>query len=165
MLRLLMSAIVLCSTVTPALAQNTAAKTATTSCTFEDGKQLSVRYSKQSAKSKSRLPDDKLWCPGGKPMFLFTQVDVMVGNAEIPAGAYSVYVIPQRQNWTLVVNKNVTEGSTYSEHEDLVREPMQSGQVSDPQPFSVSFGHIAPKQCNLRIYYGKMGTWAEFKEK
>ncbi len=165
MLRLLMGTLLLCGVVTPALAQNAAANTATTSCTFEDGKQLSLRYSKESAKSKSRLPEDKLWSPGGKPMFLFTQVDVMVGNAEIPAGAYSVYVIPQRQNWILVVNKNVTEGSAYDEHQDLVRAPMQSGQLTNPQQFSMSFGHIAPKQCNLRIYYGKKGTWAEFKEK
>ena len=43
--------------------------------------------------------------------------------------------------------------------------PMQSGHLSEPQPFVVSFGHIAPKQCNMRIYDGKIGTWAEFKEK
>lgn len=165
MLRLLMFAMLSCGMVTSVLAQQTSGNTATTSCTFQDGNQLTLRYSKQPGKSKARLPEGTLWSPGGKPMFLFTQVEVIIGNVEIPIGAFSVYVIPQHDKWTLVVNKNVTEGSAYEEHEDLVRAPMQSGEVSDPQPFSLSFGHIAPKQCSLRIYYGKMGTWVDFKEK
>jgi hypothetical protein len=77
-----------------------------------------------------------------------------------------MYVIPHRGNWTLILNKNVSEGSKYDEHQDLSRAEMQMGQLSQPnQQFSVFFGHVAPKQCNMRMYYGKTGTWVEFKEK
>jgi hypothetical protein len=77
-----------------------------------------------------------------------------------------MYVIPQKKSWTLVLNKNVSESSSYDEHQDLARIEMQIGQLSEPdQQFSVFFGHVAPKQCNMRIYVGKIGSWIEFREK
>ena len=165
MLRLAMCATLLCGAATFVLAQQTPGKTATVTCTFQDGKELSLRYNTESSNGKVRLPEGKIWSPGGKPMFLFTQVELLVGNAEIPMGAYSAYITQQRASWTLVLNKNVTDGSKYNEQEDLLRAPMQAGQLSDPQPFSVAFAHVGPKQCNLRLYLGKAGTWVEFKEK
>lgn len=57
-------------------------------------------------------------------------------------------------------------GGKYDKHLDVVRMGMLMGQLSEPQKeFTVSFGHTEPKQCNMRIYYGKNGTWAEFTEK
>ena len=98
-------------------------------------------------------------------MFLFTQSALSLGNSQIPIGAYSIYFIPGKEDWTLILNKNVTEDSKYDEHQDLSRVEMQIGQISQPyQQFTVIFGHVAPKQCNLRMYVGKIGTWAEFKE-
>jgi hypothetical protein len=42
---------------------------------------------------------------------------------------------------------------------------MNVAKISEGQPFSMVFAHMAPKQCNIRIYEGKTGTWAEFLEK
>jgi Protein of unknown function (DUF2911) len=41
-------------------------------------------------------------------MFLFTSTPLDVSNSKIAIGAYSMYLIPQRDNGTLVLNKNVT---------------------------------------------------------
>lgn len=76
-----------------------------------------------------------------------------------------MYVIPQHDSWTVVLNRNVTSGSQYDDSQDLVRAEAQLGQLTEPSQLSIFFGHIAPKQCNLRIYYGKTGAWLEFKEK
>jgi hypothetical protein len=77
-----------------------------------------------------------------------------------------MFVVPEKNHWTLVVNRNVAEGSAYDEHQDLLRADMQMGQLSEPnKAFRLVFGHLAPKQCNLRIYYGKTGTWLEIQEK
>lgn len=152
--------------VNPALAQkDTSPKTINTICTFTDGKQISVRYRQLSADNKRKLPMDTVWTPGDSPMDMFTQTDLLVGTSDIPIGAYSMYLIPEKKDWILVLNKNVTAGSKYDEQQDLVRVPMQIGRLSEAQAFSIGFAHIAPKQCNIRVYYGKAGTWAEFKEK
>jgi len=43
--------------------------------------------------------------------------------------------------------------------------PMHLAKISEAQPFSMVFANIAPKQCNIRIYEWKTGTWAEFHHK
>ena len=165
MLRLVMVMLLLYSPFS-AFGQQTSADTSTAACNFQDGKQMSVRYRAIPVDSKSSPAEGKLWAPGKAPMLLFTQVQLSIGNSEIPVGAYSMYAIPQKDSWTLVVNKNVNEGGQYDQHQDLLRIPMQVGHLSDPDKlFSVALGHVAPQQCNMRMYYGKNATWVEFKEK
>jgi Protein of unknown function (DUF2911) len=140
-------------------------KTATSTCTFQDGKQMSVRY-EAGGVGKKGLPQGELWPPSGSPMLLFTQVALSVANSDIPAAAYSAYLIPEKDKWTLVINKAVSAGSPYDQQQDLVRVPMQIGHLGRPMKnVKVVFGHVAPKQCNMRIYSGKIGAWAEFNEK
>ena len=135
-------------------------------CTFDDGKQMKVEYSNATAKRGQEFHDGRLWEPGGSPMFLFTEAELTIGGSVIPAGAYSLYVIPEKRNWTLVVNRNTTAGGQYDERQDLVRAPMEIGESDVPvAQIQVALAHVAPKQCNLRLYYEKTGAWAEFHEK
>lgn len=165
MLRVVMCAALLCGLVNVGLAEQASVNNDSATCTFQDGKQMNVLYTDE-ATGDQVLPEGKLWTPAKTPMLLFTQTVVSVGKSEIPIGAYSMYVIPQKDRWTLVLNKGVTAGSKYDEQQDLLRVPMQIGQVSDPdKQFRVLFGHLAPKQCNMRLYFGKTGTWVEFEEK
>lgn len=136
-------------------------------CTYQDGNQLTVRYSDAAVGHKHEVPNGKVWSPGDVPMLLFTEVPLTVANVELAIGAYSMYVIPDRDKWTLIVNKSVAAGAAYDEKLDLVRVPMATGKLPDAQdPPRVSFAHIAPKMCSLRVDVGKTGAWADvFKEK
>jgi hypothetical protein len=135
-------------------------------CTFGDGKQMKVEYSNATAKPRQELHDGRLWEPGGSPLFLFTESELTLGGSVIPEGAYSLYVIPEKRNWTLVVNRNTTVGGQYDERKDLIRPPMEIGESDPPvAQVQVALAHVAPKQCNLRLYYEKTGAWAEFHEK
>jgi hypothetical protein len=145
---------------------STDANAQTATCNFQDGKQISVRYTNDASGDKEEVPAGKVWTPGGQPMLLFTQAELSADKSEIPIGAYSMYIVRYRDNWTLVVNKNVNAGGKYDKHQDLLRMGMQIGELSEAQKqFTLAFGHIEPRQCNLRIYYGKSGMWAEFRER
>jgi hypothetical protein len=144
----------------------TSASPATASCTFQDGKQISVRYDSVASEDNQPLRVGKLWMPGGQPMWLFTQAQLLVANSEIPIGAYSMYILPEKDTWTLILNRNVKAATNYDEQQDLARVAMPIGQLSEAQKeLDVFFGHVAPRQCNMRIYYGKSGTWAELHER
>ena len=135
----------------------------TTNCTLDDGKDVSIRYNPVT-KSQS-LPSGKVWEPGGGPLLLFTEAPLMLHKTAIAPGAYTVYLIPGKQ-WTFVVSRNTTIGSNYDEKMDLVRSPMETAQLSTPvDGLQVSLGHMAPKQCGIRVYYGKIGSWVEMNEK
>jgi hypothetical protein len=99
-------------------------------------------------------------------MILFTQTALVLGNSTIPAGAYSLYILPEKHNWTLVVNRDITANAKYDDMHDLARAPMQIGQIDTPiKSPEVSFVHMASRQCNLRVYYEQSGAWADFQEK
>lgn len=140
-------------------------KTTTATCTFQDGKEISVRY-ERAAYDKKKFADDTPYSPGNSQLLLFTQTGTSLGTTEIPTGAYSMYVIPGKKEWTLVVSRNITAGSPYDQQQDVVRAPAQIGHLSDPvEHFKIAFAHVAPKQCNMRMNFGKTGSWVEFKEK
>jgi hypothetical protein len=131
---------------------------------LEDGRQVYVRYNPVS-NSKEKPPNGKPWMPGGAPMTLFTEAQLSLGSSLIPIGAYSVYPIPAKDHWTLVVNKNVTPGAAYDEKQDIARAPMETAQVAQPsEALEVAFAHVGAR-CTLRIYIGKTASFADFTAK
>jgi hypothetical protein len=140
------------------------AHTGTAFCDFDDNQEISVRYNNASSKDEPR--NGKVWLPGGSPLTLFVGAPVSLNNIPIPVGAYSAYVIPNRKDWTFIVNKNVAPGAAYDQAQDVARGPMELGEVDSPSgQLQVSFSHSAAKTCSIRLYYGKVGAFAEFLEK
>jgi hypothetical protein len=147
---------------TVAGAQTPSANQQTTVCQFSDGSQVTLRYAETPAHGND-LPS-RVWSPGESPMYLFTSTALKAADTVIPPGAYSVYVASEKQRWTLVVNKDVSS-KKYDAAQDLARLPMDRGTIDEPsKQVNLAFGHIAPKQCSLRIYYGKIGAWAVFAQ-
>jgi hypothetical protein len=145
--------------------QASASHPVNSTCTFEDGKEARISYSAFTDDSKKReLVRDKMWTPDNQPMNLFIDGSVSLGGTTVPPGAYSLHLIPSKDKWTLVVNKDVTPGHEYDPKQDLVRAPMETGQLPGSQPFQLAFARMKATQCSLRIYYGKTGVWAEFNE-
>ena len=137
--------------------------TSTTTCNLDDGRQVYVRYNAVTAKEK--ITNGKAWTPGGTPMTLFTEAQLSLGSSMIPIGAYSVYPIPAHDHWTLAVNKNVTPGAAYDEKQDIARGPMETLQVAQPNDvLEVAFAHVGTR-CTLRIYVGKIASFADFTAK
>ena len=151
--------------LTPCLvAQAGGAPTSTTICNLDDGRQVYVRYN-PVANGKEKPPNGKPWTPGGAPMTLLTEAQLSLGSSVIPVGAYTVYPIPAKDHWTLVVNKNVTSGAAYDEKQDIARTAMETAQVEQPsEALEVAFAHVGPR-CTLRIYIGKTASFADFTAK
>jgi hypothetical protein len=139
---------------------------ATATCDFQDGKEITAQYNSSIMSDKDQPRNGKVWLPAGSPITLFTQVALVLNHVEIPIGAYSMYLIPNKKEWTLIVSKNVTTPKTYDERQDLVRAPMEMGGVnSPPKQLELSFAHVAPRQCSIRIYYETTGAFVDFFEK
>jgi len=147
---------------TPLLAQDP--PTSTASCNLDDGRQVYIRYN-PIATNKEKISNGKPFLPGGAPMTLFTEAELTLGTSIIPVGAYTVYPIPEKNHWTLAINKNVTAGSPYDEKTDVARTAMDTAQVAEPaQALEVAFAHVG-NRCSLRIYYGKNASFADFMAK
>jgi hypothetical protein len=135
-------------------------------CTFEDGKQVTARYDPIPIGHNDSLPLGKVLTPGGSAMTFFTETAIIVGNTAIPPGGYTMYVLPAKKEWTLIISKNVKVDAKYDEKQDLARAAMETGQLGSPaDKFSVYFGHTGPKKCEVDVDYGKTRGWVEFKQK
>ena len=144
-------------------AQSGGSVSSTAACNLDDGRQVQVRYNVASGKEKPA--NGKPWSPGGAPMTLFTEAPLTLGSSVIPLGAYSVYPIPAKDHWTLVVNKNVTAGAAYDEKQDIARAQMETAQVDQAAgALEVAFAHVGPR-CTLRIYMGKSASFVDFTAK
>lgn len=132
----------------------------TTYCNFDDGNQISVQY---NPVVKEQPHNGRVWSPG---ITMFVQTPLTFGGSQIGLGAYSVHIIPEKKNWTLIVNKGVTAGAAYNSAQDVGRSSMDIGEIPEPtKTLQLSFAHMSAKECSLRVYYQKTGAFAEFTEK
>ena len=77
----------------------------------------------------------------------------MVGDAMVPAGNYTIFVIPNADSWTLIVNKKTGEwGIPYpGEASELVRTKMKVSALPSPlENFTIAFDQGA-SGCTLRM--------------
>jgi hypothetical protein len=77
-----------------------------------------------------------------------------------------MFVIPNSKQWTLIVSKSTDTSGSYNEDQDLIRVPMESGELPSPErDLNVAFGHVAPDQCSLRVDLEKFGHFAVFQKR
>jgi hypothetical protein len=152
-----------CVTLTSlAAAQAEEDKSGAAVCTLDDGKQVSARYTPVPA-TRAGLPQDKVWAPGGSALTLFSESTLMLGNTPIGVGAYTMYLVPGKKDWTLIVSKNVNVDQAYNQQQDLARALMSIGTLTESAPeLRVTFGHTGPKKCELNVDFGKTKAWVEF---
>src|SRR4029078_3247429 len=92
--------------------------------------------------------------------------EVTFSGKSIPTGGYTMWTIPGKKDWSLIVSKNTSAGSAYDGAQDIARAQIDGGMLPDGEKeFKVFFGHLGPKVCELNVVYGKVRAWVEFKEK
>ena len=96
------------------------------SVSFELGSaRVKICYGRPSARGRTMIgganvPLGKLWRTGAnEPTMLHTSGPITIAGVRVEAGTYSLYTIPDKEQWTIIVNRSTVqwgdEGS-YSEH-------------------------------------------------
>jgi hypothetical protein len=135
-------------------------------CTFADGTGMRVQYDHSEKVNRGGLPNGKAWTPAGKPMLLFLDTAITVGGTPIPLGAYALYIIPSRADWTLVVSSDTMGGAKRDTSKDLAKTNMPTGELSGGENIATIFlAHVSDKECNIRVVYGKTMAWGEIHQK
>ena len=95
------------------------------------GAELSVRYSRPSVRGRvifgNVVPWNKVWRTGANEATLFeTSTDRVLGGTTVPAGKYTLWTIPARDAWKLIINRNTGQwGTDYDATYDLARLDMK----------------------------------------
>lgn len=111
------------------------------------GKSVSIDYSSPRVKGRKiygdLVPYGKVWRAGANEATTFvTTADLNVGGTTVPAGSYTLFAIPDKDKWTLVLSKKTGEwGTAYpGPSEDLARIDMKvSALPSLMENYTMSF--------------------------
>src|SRR5712691_3154073 len=127
-------------------------------CALADGKTITVDYSSPRAKGRKifggLVPYGEVWRAGANEATTFvTTADLMVGGTHVPAGSYTIFTIPNKDKWTLIISKKTGEwGIPYpGADNDLVRADMKVSKLpSAVENFTIGFDKAAGG-CTLRM--------------
>ena len=130
-----------------------------------NGKNISVDYSRprmrdpQSGQPRKIfggvVPYGEVWRAGAnEATTLKTDADLDVNGTSVPAGTYTLFVLPEQNKWTLIISKKTGEwGIPYpGEQNDLARVPMNVTQTSQTaDPFTISLDKRGNNQAELSM--------------
>ena len=122
------------------------------------GKSVTIDYSSPRAKGRKiygeLVPFGQVWRTGAnESTALVTPVDLTIGGTAVPAGSYTIFTVPNKDKWTLVISKKTGEwGTDYpGQSNDLARVDMKvSALPSAVENFTISFEKAA-SGANLNI--------------
>jgi DUF2911 family protein len=122
------------------------------------GKAVTIDYSSPRTKGRKiygeLVPFGQVWRTGAnESTTLVTPVDLTIGGTTVPAGSYTIFTVPNKDKWSLVISKKTGEwGTDYpGQANDLARVDMKaSGLPSPVENFTIAF-EKAGSGANLNI--------------
>jgi Protein of unknown function (DUF2911) len=132
---------------------------ASAECKFADGKTIHTDYSSPRLRGRKMIGDHdpygKPWRAGANAATTFvTTANLSVDGKQVPAGSYTLFVIPNPDKWTLIISKKTGEwGIPYpGEQYELGRYDMKLETLpSSIEDFTISYTMSGPTSCTLGL--------------
>ncbi|UOQ96359.1 DUF2911 domain-containing protein [Hymenobacter sp. 5317J-9] len=134
---------------------------------------ITIVYSRPSAKGRSifgsdnsLVPNGKRWRTGanGTTSIKFSD-DVMIEGKKVPAGEYGIYTVPRPNEWTVVLNKSLKQGADvdgFKDDQDVARFTIKPYKLSSKvETFTIEFTDLTPATANVAMEWESTG--AKFK--
>jgi hypothetical protein len=92
-----------------------------------DGQELLVCYGRPSSRNRTMIggenvPYGELWRTGAnEPTTLHIPFAAEIAGIAVEPGSYSLYTIPNRTEWTVIVNRSTTQWGEESSYTDSIR--------------------------------------------
>ena len=121
------------------------------------GKKITIDYYAPSAHGRKIMdglvPFGEVWCTGANwATKITTEGNLEMGGLKLPAGSYSIWTIPNQNEWTLIVNKQTGQFHlSYDASRDFGRTKMNVKSLSAP---------VETFRIELRSDAGNKGTLA-----
>ena len=141
-------------------------------CKFADGKTITANYSSPRMRGRKifgdLVPFGEVWRVGADDATSFVPtVDVMVAGKSVPAGRYTLFALPTRTQWTLIISKQIGEwGIPYpGEKYDFARMEMKVSKLpSSLENFTISFDPAATT-CTMKLDWETTRASIDISEK
>lgn len=124
---------------------------------------ITLSYARPSMKGRKIFGGleqyDKVWRTGANNATVIKFTDgVTLEGINVPAGEYSVFTIPNKTEWTFILNKNVKQWGAYEykEAEDVLRVKVKPISLKEPvETFTMQFANVLPTSAQLHLMWEK----------
>ena len=87
---------------------------------------VTIEYSRPRLRNRDMFTDltrvGEVWRTGANMSTKISfSTDISLEGNQIAAGEYSIYSIPGKNEWTIIINKKISWGTTYDQEEDFLR--------------------------------------------
>ena len=101
------------------------------------GKAITLKYAAASMGGRKIfgdvVPYNQVWRAGTGTVAFHTDADLEVQGLAVPKGDYTLFVLPDRLEWQLIISKQTgPQAATYNPKMDLGRVPMDMKKASAP---------------------------------
>lgn len=119
---------------------------------------ITVKYSRPSRKDRKifgeLVPAGKLWRTGANANTTIEfSSEVMIDGETLAAGIYSIFTIPNMEEWIVIFNKNSELSGTngYSEEEDAMRITVPVKKSNIVETFTIGFNNVTGVSTDLML--------------
>lgn len=120
---------------------------------------LTIDYSRPAVKGRAifggLVPYGKIWRTGASDATILTITEPLtVGGKQLPAGPYSLFTIPNRGEWTIILNKHVGGHGLdgYDEKNDVMRFTVKAdSSARSYESFTIEVQDLVRNQANLYL--------------
>jgi hypothetical protein len=139
---------------------------------FPDGKMLRIDYSSPRMRGRQiyggLVPYGQEWRVGANEATTFvTDTDLIVGGTPVPAGSYTLFALPNSDNWKLIISNKTGEwgipypGASF----DFARIDMKLSTLPSPlEDFTIGLDGT-DSGCTLRLDWATMRAAVDIVEK
>ncbi|MEG8947897.1 DUF2911 domain-containing protein [Rosettibacter firmus] len=115
---------------------------------------ISIEYSRPGVKGRKiwgdLVPYNKVWRTGANESTRITfTTDVIIEGNKIPAGIYSLYTIPNENEWTVIINKALTWGINYYPEQDVLRFNVKPESAPFTERLLFTIPELTDSSCNV----------------
>lgn len=122
---------------------------------------VTLNYSRPSMNNRKIFgtlePYGAVWRTGANGATTLTFTDeISINGNKVPAGKYALFTIPNKDNWTIILNKNTELWGAYEykKEDDLLRIDVKPSKLNNPiETFSIVFSDVKPGKMNLDLMW------------
>jgi len=122
---------------------------------------ITLTYARPNVKGRKIFggmePMDKVWRTGANANTVITFTDaVKIEGQDLPAGEYSLFSIPNANEWTIIFSKNAKQWGayTYDQKDDALRVKVKTKAIKDKvETLTLQFTNVSESKAQLQMMW------------
>lgn len=122
--------------------------------------EVSITYGRPSVNDREifggLVPFGQVWRTGANESTAITfSNDVLIEGQKLKAGTYSLYTLPQKEEWAIIFNSKLSWGTEYDKSKDVLRVTVKPEEGHFVSQFMIYFQNVTDTSAECVLHWDK----------